>query len=133
MKHASSFLVRCAVKGFTLIELLVVMTIIALLLSIATPRYLGNIDKSKEAVLHENLATIRDVLDKHYADTGKYPMTLEELIPKHYLRRIPFDPITDSDRTWVIIPPDNPDKGAVFSVRSGAPGKSHDGTLYRDW
>ena len=119
--------------GFTLIELLVVMTIIAMLLSIAMPRYLGSVDKPKDAVLRENLATIRDVLDKHYADTGKYPMTLDELVAKRYLRRIPLDPVTDSDHTWVIVPPDDPEKGAIFSVRSGAPGKGRDGTLYRDW
>jgi len=119
--------------GFTLIELLVVMAIIATLLSLAAPRYIGNVDKSKEAVLRENLATLRDVLDKHYADTGKYPAALDELVNARYMRKIPIDPITDSNRTWVVIPPEDPQKGGVFDVHSGASGKARDGTLYRDW
>jgi len=34
--------------GFTLIELLVVMVIIALLLSLAVPRYFHSVEKSRE-------------------------------------------------------------------------------------
>jgi len=116
-----------------LIELLVVMAIIATLLSFAAPRYLGNTDKAKETVLKQNLATLRDSLDKYYADTGKYPAKLEELVKGGYLRRIPDDPITDSGTTWVIVPPNDPQKGGVFSVKSGAPGRSRDGRPYRDW
>ncbi len=119
--------------GFTLIELLVVMAIIATLLSLAAPRYIGNVDKSKEAVLRENLATLRDVLDKHYADTGKYPVALDELVNARYMRKIPIDPVTDSNRTWVVVSPEDPQKGGVFDVHSGASGKARDGTLYRDW
>jgi general secretion pathway protein G len=119
--------------GFTLIELLVVMAIIATLLSFAAPRYLGSVDKAKEATLKENLATLRDVIDKHYADTGKYPDTLDELITRKYLRKIPLDPVTDSNRTWIIIPPDDAQKGSVFNVTSGASGKARDGSAYRNW
>jgi general secretion pathway protein G len=120
-------------NGFTLIELLVVMAIIATLLTFAAPRYVGSVDKAKEAVLRENLASLRDVLDKHYADTGKYPTTLDELVTHKYLRKIPMDPMTDSNRTWIVIPPDDPRKGSVFDIRSGAAGRARDGTLYRDW
>src|SRR4051812_34797539 len=88
-------------KGFTLIELLVVMAIIATLLALAAPRYIGNVDRAKEATLRENLASLRDVLDKHYADAGKYPTNLDGLVAGKYLRKIPLDPITDSNRTWV--------------------------------
>jgi general secretion pathway protein G len=120
-------------RGFTLIELLVVMAIIALLASIAAPRYFGNIDKAKEAVLRENLATMRDVLDKHYADHGKYPAKLADLVSSRYLRQIPPDPITDSDRTWIVVPPPSAEMGGVFDVKSGAPGRGRDGRLYREW
>ena len=91
-----------AKKGFTLIELLVVMAIIATLLSLVAPRYFHSVDKSNEAVLRENLATLRDLLDKHYADTGKYPDNLQVLVAKKYLRSIPVDPVTGSAETWVI-------------------------------
>lgn len=119
--------------GFTLIELLVVMAIIAALLSLAAPRYIGNVDRAKESVLKENLASLRDVLDKHYADTGKYPMALDDLVARRYLRKVPVDPFTDSNRTWVAIPPDDPQKGAIFDVRSSAAGKASDGSALRDW
>ena len=119
-------------RGFTLIELLVAMAIIAALLSIAAPRYIGNIDRSKEAVLRENLSTLRDVLDKYYADNGTYPPTLATLVERRYLRRIPDDPVTQSNRTWVIVPPPNPEQGAIFDVRSSAQGMTHDGTPYKE-
>lgn len=118
--------------GFTLIELLVVMTIIAALLSIAVPRYIGNIDRAKEAALRENLATLRDVLDKHFADHGSYPETLDQLVARRYLRKIPVDPFTESSATWTIVPPEAAGKGNVFDVHSSAPGKAKDGTPLRE-
>jgi len=120
-------------RAFTLIELLVVMSIIATLLALAVPRYIGSVDKAKEAVLRENLASLRDVLDKHFSDTGKYPMTLDELVTRRYIRKIPNDPLTDSNRTWVLVAPADPKKGAIFDVHSGAKGKASDGSAYHDW
>lgn len=119
--------------GFTLIELLVVMTIIALLLTLAVPRYFHSIEKSKETVLRDNLSILRDSLDKFYGDNGKYPDTLDELVTKKYVRRIPPDPMTDSPTTWVIVPPSDVAMGAVYDIKSGAPGKAHDGSMYADW
>ena len=120
-------------KGFTLIELLAVMVIIALLLTIAAPKYFGSVDRSRESILRQDLATMREALDKYYGDTGQYPNSLEDLTNKKYLRSIPRDPITDSDATWVIIAPSNDAKGAVYDVKSGAAGNGADGTAYADW
>jgi len=119
--------------GFTLVELLVVMAIIATLLTLAVPRYFGSVEKSKEAVLKQNLATLRDSLDKYYGDTGRYPDSLDDLVTKKYIRSIPLDPLTESASTWVLIPPVDPGKGAVYDVKSGAQGKASDGTAYGDW
>src|SRR5690606_17591070 len=91
--------------GFTLIELLVVMAIIATLLSIVAPRYFSAIDKAKEAVLRQDLKIMRDAIDQFHADSGKYPLDLEELVDRRYLRSIPIDPMTDSNETWVAMPP----------------------------
>lgn len=119
--------------GFTLVELLVVMAIIATLLTLAVPRYFGSVEKSKEAVLKQNLATLRDSVDKYYGDTGRYPDSLDDLVTKKYIRSIPLDPLTESASTWLIIPPVDPGKGAVYDVKSGAQGKASDGTAYGDW
>ena len=119
--------------GFTLIELLVVMAIIALLLTLAVPRYFGSVDRSKETVLKENLFLMRDSLQKYYGDKGKYPDDLTDLVQDKYLRKIPVDPITESDQTWRIVPPEESGKGGVYDVRSGASGSSSDGTPYSEW
>ena len=89
-----------AARGFTLIELLVVFTLLALLLSIAVPRYLSTVDSSREKVRQQNLATIRDALDKFKADQGRYPQELAELVSKQYLRALPKDPVTET-QAWV--------------------------------
>jgi general secretion pathway protein G len=109
-------------RGFTLIELMVVLTVIALLLSVVVPDYVGRVKRAEEAVLKENLVLMRDALDKHYADAGSYPRALDELVAKHYLRSIPNDPLTQSPATWVPVPPADPQKGGVYDVKSGAKG-----------
>ncbi|HEX7221123.1 MAG TPA: prepilin-type N-terminal cleavage/methylation domain-containing protein [Burkholderiales bacterium] len=120
-------------KGFTLIELLIVLAIVAVLLTIAVPRYYASLDRSKEAVLKENLWQMRDAIGKYYADKGKYPQTLESLASDKYLRKVPLDPITESATTWLVVSPDDPQKGGVFDVRSGAPGKALDGSEFSTW
>ena len=120
-------------KGFTLVELLVVFAIIAVLLTIAVPRYYTSLDRSKEVVLRENLYQMRDAIGKYYADKGKYPEALATLESEKYLRKLPLDPITESNTTWLVIGPEDPQKGGVFDVRSGAPGKALDGTEFSTW
>jgi general secretion pathway protein G len=120
-------------RGFTLVELLVVMAIIAVLLTLAVPRYFGSLDKSKEAVLKEDLFQLRDAIGKYYGDKGKYPDSLEALATEKYLRKVPVDPITESATSWVVVSPEDPQKGAVYDVKSGAQGKASDGSVYAEW
>ncbi|KAF7598774.1 MAG: type II secretion system protein G [Candidatus Dactylopiibacterium carminicum] len=117
-------------RGFTLIEMIVAMAILALLLTIALPRYFDGLERSKEAVLAENLKITRDVIDKFYGDNGRYPESLGELVEKRYLRSLPHDPITQSNRTWRLIPPEPPHRGQIFDIRSGARGRAKDGRAY---
>jgi len=121
------------IRGFTLIELLVVFTVIALLLTIAVPRYFGSIDKSKEAVLRENLNQMRDAISRYYADKGKYPESLESLASDKYLRRVPLDPITESEKTWIVVQPADPQKGGVYDVKSGAQGRTKEGKDFAEF
>jgi len=121
-------------KGFTLIELLVVMSVIATLLTIAVPRYFQHLDRAREAALRESLAVMRDAVDKYRGDTGNYPETLEDLVTKRYLRKVPPDPITESTETWVIVPPpDEPGQKKVWDIRSGAEGQGLNGSEYSTW
>jgi general secretion pathway protein G len=121
-------------RGFTLIELLVVMVIIATLLSIATPRYLRSVDDAREAALKSNLAQMREAIDHFHADLGTYPQALGELVEKRYLRAIPVDPVTESAQTWQLLStPGAEEAGAVYDVRSGAPGTSRLGEAYANW
>ena len=120
-------------NGFTLIELLVVMAIIGTLLTIAVPRYFHSVDKSKEAVLHQNLALTRQAIDKYFSDNGRYPDNLDDLVKKKYLRSLPYDPIAESNTAWLIVAPDNIEKGSVYDIKSGATGVALDGTEYKDW
>ena len=119
-------------RGFTLIELLVVLAIIATLLTLAVPRYFQHVERSKEAVLRENLATVRDAIDQYHADVGTWPPTLESLAEKRYLRAVPTDPITERSDTWRIVPPPDEESG-IYDIHSGAEGTAANGQAYADW
>jgi general secretion pathway protein G len=120
-------------RGFTLIELMVVMLIISLLLTIAVPRYLHSLARSKEAVLKQDLSALRESIDKFYGDTGKFPESLATLVEKRYLRSIPVDPIAKSAEKWVSILDDEPEDTGVKDVHSGAEGAGQNGVPYALW
>ncbi|XZG71372.1 type II secretion system protein [Chitinibacteraceae bacterium HSL-7] len=118
-------------KGFTLIELLVVLAIMASLLTLVVPRYFQQTDRASETVLKHNLVSMRDAIDKFYADTGKYPETLDELVSRRYLREIPVDPVSGKRNDWRTISPDG--GSGVFDIKSNAPGNDAHGTPYTDY
>jgi general secretion pathway protein G len=103
--------------GFTLIELVVVMSLIALLLTLAVPRYFNAIDNSRLAVQKHNIAALRDSIDKFYGDTGRYPETLAELVSKRYLREVPQDPLTEAV-DWIVVPPTDTNLSGVYDIKS---------------
>jgi len=124
---------RLTRHAFTLIELIIVLAILALLITIAVPRYFAHIERAKEATLKQDLVIMRDAIDKFHGDKGRYPESLEELVTLRYIRSVPVDPITESVSTWKTVPPaDSEAKGAVYDVKSGAEGKNLDGKPFGD-
>ena len=120
-------------KGFTLIELLVVISIIAMLLTIAVPRYFKSLEQSKETVLRQDLTVLRDAIDKHKADVGQYPESLVALVEQGYIRKIPEDPFTKSSETWIPAQSDDPESAGVRDVHSGAEGAGISGLPFDEF
>lgn len=118
-------------RGFTLLEMLVVLSIIALLLSLAAPRYFGALDRSREVVMHENLRILRTCIDQFHADRGRFPASLGELVTLRYLRVLPTDPITESTSTWKVRVGD--DGEGIVDVHSGAQGTDRQGVAWASY
>lgn len=123
-------------KGFTLIELMIVLSIMGILITIAQPSFKKSLFRARETVLMEDLFQMRDAIDQYYADNGKYPNTLEDLISaqdrsKSYLREIPKDPFTNA-RDWITVAPQG-DESGIFDVHSASPLLALDGTAYNTW
>jgi general secretion pathway protein G len=117
--------------GFTLLELMIVVSVIGILATIAAPSYQSSVIKAKEAALRQDLTTVRDVLDQHKADQGKYPPSLSVLVGRGYLRAIPKDPFTGVTTTWQEI--SDPVDGGVVDIFSGAEFVGTNGTPYNQW
>jgi general secretion pathway protein G len=125
-------------RGFTLIELLVVCAIIGILATAAVANYRRSIVKAKEAVLEQDLYTMRTLINQYFADKGKYPTDLQALVGDHYLQTIPKDPFTGSSETWVteqaeMDEADITTEPGIANVKSGADGTSLDGKSYTEF
>ena len=120
-------------RGFTLIELLIVMAIIGTLLTIAVPRYFHTLQRARETVLRQDLAILREAIDKYYSDLGKYPEALPELAEKRYVRSVPVDPFTRLADSWTAVQSEDPDHPGIRDVHSGAAESATDGTPLAAW
>ncbi|MBI4908881.1 MAG: prepilin-type N-terminal cleavage/methylation domain-containing protein [Acidobacteria bacterium] len=124
--------------GFSLVELMIVMAVLGILLSVAVPQYNKALIRSKETILKQNLFTMRTTIDEYTYDKGKAPQSLEDLVTAGYLRKLPYDPMTNSDRAWKVIMEDasnavNQSEPGIFDVRSTSDKTSLEGTPYAEW
>ncbi|PSH04507.1 MAG: general secretion pathway protein GspG [Acidobacteria bacterium] len=125
-------------SGFTLIELIIVLAIISILASIAASNYQRSIWRAREAVLRNDLFTLRSSIDQYTLDKQKAPQSLEDLVTAGYIKSIPKDPMTNSTTTWVteqedtLIALDQMEPGIV-DVHSGSSEHSTDGSAYNTW
>ena len=129
---------RSGEQGFTLLELMIVMIIIGVLAAIAVPSYLSSVRKAKEAVLKEDLHTMRSAIDSYTVDKSKAPQSLNDLVEAGYLKAIPKDPITARTDTWIADQSDtltsiDETQGGISDVHSGAQETSSEGTSYSTW
>lgn len=125
-------------SGFTLIELIIVMTIIGLLASIAIPSFVNSVKRAREAVLREDLRTMRSAIDSYTVDKEQAPQTLDDLVQAGYLKSIPVDPMTTRSDTWITSQSDvltsiSETQGGISDVHSGAQGLATDGSSFNTW
>jgi general secretion pathway protein G len=118
--------------GFSLIELMVVMTIIAILVTIALPRYRGSVENAKLVALKSNLHAMREAIDRYRDDKAHFPASLQALVDEHYLKDLPVDPVTGSAQTWVPVEASEDEAGGVADVHSGAKGQAVQGDIYAE-
>jgi general secretion pathway protein G len=129
---------RLRQRGFTLIELMVVISIVVILLSLAIPNYMNTIIHAKETALHDDLYTLRSLIDQYTLDKQKAPQSLDDIVQAGYLKELPKDPFTNSRETWVpvtdesLMSPDQTEPG-IIDVHSGSDQMSSEGTAYSAW
>jgi general secretion pathway protein G len=124
-------------SGFTFVEMMVVITIIVILITVAIPIYQKSIIRAKEAVLHNNLSTLRQVIDNYTYDKEKAPQNLSDLVTDGYLKKLPIDPIANTDQ-WKTVMEDasqavNQSEPGIFDIHSTSDKISLDGTPYSSW
>ena len=124
--------------GFTMIEMIIVISIVLILSAIAIPRYMQHVLRAREAVLREDLYSMRQAIDQYTQDKDKAPQSLEDLVSAGYLHGIPKDPFTDKNDTWQPVTDDtiaNPDQTqtGITDVKSGSSLVGSDGTAYNTW
>ena len=124
--------------GFTLVELMIVISIILILISVAAPIYTRSIIRAREAVLRDQLFTLRQLIDEYTLDKQQAPQSLDDLVTEGYLRDIPKDPITNSKTTWKTDMEDtlksaDQTQPGIIDVHSGSDRMSLDNTPYSTW
>ena len=124
--------------GFSLLEMMMVVTVILILASISTPFYRTAVIRAREAVLRQHLFTLRNLIDEFTRDHGRAPSSLDEIVEKGYLTRLPTDPFTGSNETWQEAKEDQPLSASqqtlgIVDVRSGSEQISLEGTPYNTW
>jgi general secretion pathway protein G len=125
--------------GFTLLELMIVIFVMLILVSIAVPNFRSSVQRSREAVLRQNLFTLRDLISQYTLDKQKAPQSLDDLVTAGYLKQIPKDPITDQT-DWVVeqaedtvMSADEQDQGGIDDVHSASNAAGLNGTAYNTW
>jgi len=133
-----TFCGKKSLRGFTLIELIIVIAIMGILMSVAVPLYLGHLKRANEAVLKEDLYSLRNAIDQYTQYKAKAPQDLNDVVTAGYLRVLPKDPFTNSNTTWQVVQEDvmqsvDQTQPGISDVHSGSNQTSTEGTAYSSW
>ena len=153
-----------AAPGYSFVELLVVSAMLLILASAVLPLTRVTIQRQREAELRRSLREMRTAIDRYkdsvdlglvgganvQAGSEGYPADLEVLVDGvevlndasgrklRFLRRIPFDPMTQSTEWGLRSYQDAPDSTSwggnnVFDVYTTSEAPALDGTQYNEW
>ena len=144
-------------SGLTLVELIITVAIVAILATAALPIARFQVKRTKERELRRDLWEMRDAIDRYKdaadkggiiakADSNGYPPDLQTLVDGveiqtkkvRFLRRIPVDPMTNSNEWGLRSNQDDTDSSSfggqnVFDVYTKSQGTALDGTKYSTW
>ncbi len=70
-------------RGFTLVEIMVVVVILAALIAVVAPNFIGQADEAKRTKVAMDIKNLETALKAYYLDNGFYPSTdqgLEALV-----------------------------------------------------
>jgi len=123
--------------GFTIIELMVVLAIISILAAIAVGNYQHSVWRAREAVLRNDLFTLRSSIDQYTLDKQKAPQALDDLATAGYIKAVPKDPMTN-EPDWVTVQEDtllaiDQTQPGIVDVHSASSSLATDGSVYSSW
>ena len=114
------------------------ISLLLILMAIAVPIYQRSILQAKESVLKQDLFTMRQVIDQYTLDKQKAPQSLDDLVSAGYLKKLPVDPFTIRNDSWVPVQDDsvadpNQTEPGISDVHSGSSLVGSDGQPYSSW
>src|SRR5262249_27515648 len=122
-----------AVSRMSRVSLAVLLAVVlaALVIGFLAPRCPRVTVPDKEAILREDLFTLRECIRRYHQEREAYPASLDVLVSEHHIRRLPIDPFTRSGQSWRAVR--EPGSLLVIDVRSSSSGTALDGTRYENW
>lgn len=112
----------------------IALVLIAVALRAYKDRNTGDgLQGAREAVLRQNLFTMRTLLAQYAVDLHRRPQSLSELVASGYIKQVPIDPITGRNDTWVAVLSNDQKAPGIENIRSGSHAISSKGTAYEDW
>jgi general secretion pathway protein G len=96
-----------------------------------------SVRRMREAVLKQDLQTMRQAIDNYTMDKQEAPHSLQDLVDAHYVHEIPIDPACEkldwNPHFGETVLPNNRMVSGVDNVFSGCSKSGSNGILYSSW